>query len=648
MTLSNPFQNNNDDVVLDDGQEIKSRIQLAIKGARRTIDLAMAFFTDREIAQAIVDAHNNHGVKVRVLLSNNQMNSDVRSLLLRAGLEVYQEENVLMHAKFLIVDSKTVFEGSYNYSKKASKENKETLNISSSTSKVKNYREIFKKLISELEPMVDDEGDLAAKDRRGVILVNGSELNARLEAVVLTTLDDHDKVQTENEGRDEAEANDASPEIFHSRIEQFAQLYRNKLVRNEPVVNLIKGKIDAICQEEIDGINQNLETKLNTLEERLDVENQSIQGDINLKSQKIKEFKSNGTSKNEQKQLIQADIANYEDEIDDLRSEIPTAPLGLGAFLRFLMLGFTLVFLSVFFASTLYNLLVVPDLMKSYMEFGGDFAEPSFIYFNIIDILKSQYGWTGLGALFAFVVPFGMANIDIIMPDMHKVLKFISCYIIGIFFFDIIVALEITEIIHTSASMMDPINATAFSVKEALLNGDILIVFIFGAIPLIFSKALVSYLNKAWIHSNEKLMNKESHKKIQVLKDKISKLRLKLIPIETEQQKIEAEVVELNNEIDLLESDFKQVKDEHENLVQKAKENSRQHVEVVKGLKGKYVAMIEMGDNNILKRATEAVVQSYMHGYKSFISDRYAQRHAETKIKDIQAKYGEWKRNSFS
>ena len=66
--------------LITNGTEIKQRIISEINNAQQCIYLAMAYFTDREIAMAIVEA-NNRKVQVDIILSSNAQNETVKLML---------------------------------------------------------------------------------------------------------------------------------------------------------------------------------------------------------------------------------------------------------------------------------------------------------------------------------------------------------------------------------------------------------------------------------------------------------------------------------------------------------------------------------------------------------------------------------------
>lgn len=96
---------------------------LAIASARRTLDLTVAYFAPRSaFVRALCDAAQR-GVRVRVLVPGPYMDKQfVRvagrgcyAQLLSAGIEVYEFQPTMLHAKTMVVDGTWASVGSVNF-----------------------------------------------------------------------------------------------------------------------------------------------------------------------------------------------------------------------------------------------------------------------------------------------------------------------------------------------------------------------------------------------------------------------------------------------------------------------------------------------------------------------------------------------------
>ena len=96
---------------------------MAIAAAAKQIDLQSAYFVPDELSIKAMLAARARGVKVRLLLPGEHIDSDTVRLasraqwgpLLEAGVEIYEYLPTMMHSKMLIVDSELVSVGSTNF-----------------------------------------------------------------------------------------------------------------------------------------------------------------------------------------------------------------------------------------------------------------------------------------------------------------------------------------------------------------------------------------------------------------------------------------------------------------------------------------------------------------------------------------------------
>ncbi|MFO0956548.1 MAG: phospholipase D-like domain-containing protein [Isosphaeraceae bacterium] len=102
-----------------------------IEGAQHALDVCVFTITDDRLADALIAAHAR-GVAVRVVTDNEKADdfgSDVDRLA-SAGLAVRVDRSPFhMHHKFAIVDGATLLNGSYNWTRGASRDNLENLVI---------------------------------------------------------------------------------------------------------------------------------------------------------------------------------------------------------------------------------------------------------------------------------------------------------------------------------------------------------------------------------------------------------------------------------------------------------------------------------------------------------------------------------------
>jgi phosphatidylserine/phosphatidylglycerophosphate/cardiolipin synthase-like enzyme len=105
-------------------ENIGIRIQQEIAQAEESIVLAVAWFTNKDLFEALIEKAKEN-CKVSLIISKNEINQNSsidydelninRSIIYRIG----NSETELIHNKFCIIDNNTIITGSYNWSYKA-------------------------------------------------------------------------------------------------------------------------------------------------------------------------------------------------------------------------------------------------------------------------------------------------------------------------------------------------------------------------------------------------------------------------------------------------------------------------------------------------------------------------------------------------
>ncbi|HRK30806.1 MAG TPA: phospholipase D family protein [Tepidisphaeraceae bacterium] len=123
----------------------------AIRGADRSLDIAIYHLTHPDIAKAIADAHRRR-VSVRVIMdkAQSQASYSAATYLNNSRVPVFIWQKGLMHHKFVIVDGEHVFTGSFNFTKAAESSNAENLVLIKDTRAItRGYLAQFEVLISQ-------------------------------------------------------------------------------------------------------------------------------------------------------------------------------------------------------------------------------------------------------------------------------------------------------------------------------------------------------------------------------------------------------------------------------------------------------------------------------------------------------------------
>lgn len=115
-------------------EDIDKKLIEHIKSATSSIKIAMAWFTDNNIKQALIDRKwHDSQIDIEILVDKNEINNkyffDYSSEFLEANIKLFENNgNKFLHDKFMVIDNLITIVGSYNYTKRA-KRNRESITV---------------------------------------------------------------------------------------------------------------------------------------------------------------------------------------------------------------------------------------------------------------------------------------------------------------------------------------------------------------------------------------------------------------------------------------------------------------------------------------------------------------------------------------
>lgn len=136
------------DVFFSPGEECRNAIINRINGAIHQIGICVFTISDDRITDAIVTAHKK-GVNVKIITDNDKSwdeGSDIKQLA-KVGVPIKMDSTPNhMHHKFMVVDSKALLTGSYNWTVSAMRYNHENILITEEAGVVRSFLKEFDNL----------------------------------------------------------------------------------------------------------------------------------------------------------------------------------------------------------------------------------------------------------------------------------------------------------------------------------------------------------------------------------------------------------------------------------------------------------------------------------------------------------------------
>lgn len=135
---------------------IRTEIISLLKDAEKEVLIAMAWFTNRELLNAIIQCLRRK-VKVKLILLDDIINhcdfgADFNLFIAESDSEfyLYPPSIKFMHHKFCVIDGKTLITGSYNWTNYAENRNLENIVVTNDLSLIENYTACFNNMKKEL------------------------------------------------------------------------------------------------------------------------------------------------------------------------------------------------------------------------------------------------------------------------------------------------------------------------------------------------------------------------------------------------------------------------------------------------------------------------------------------------------------------
>jgi phosphatidylserine/phosphatidylglycerophosphate/cardiolipin synthase-like enzyme len=121
----------------------------AVNKAESSIDIAAYDFDLENVAQALVKAQEN-GVRVRFVTDTDNVDLDAIKMLEKADIPVVQDDRgAIMHDKFVVIDKKIVWTGSWNLTVNGTYRNNNNVMVINSPSLAANYTAEFEEMFAD-------------------------------------------------------------------------------------------------------------------------------------------------------------------------------------------------------------------------------------------------------------------------------------------------------------------------------------------------------------------------------------------------------------------------------------------------------------------------------------------------------------------
>ena len=154
------------------GKRITEGLCGLIRSANKSVDVCIYDLDLQEVADALLEV-KKQGVEVNVVTDSDNRKLDAVVRLDKAGIEIVEDErSSIMHNKFVIVDNRRVWTGSFNFTVNGQNKNDNNALVLDSREIAAFYREKFEEYLSgDFSTSANDKTDRKGKAMMGKIPV---------------------------------------------------------------------------------------------------------------------------------------------------------------------------------------------------------------------------------------------------------------------------------------------------------------------------------------------------------------------------------------------------------------------------------------------------------------------------------------------
>ena len=620
--------------IITNGTEIKQRILSEINNATQSIYLAMAYFTDREIAMAIVGAKNRN-VLVDIILSSNIQNDTVKLMLKGANIIVHAFETGdargIMHHKFCLIDNKITINGSYNYSINASNNNVENIHVSDDYSIYKQFLTEFERLKYNIDNQiaVNTTEEISETKVQQIQPVNIVDTFSQQLHNLLYSSAQINTEEYKRQGYETSKKCQGSIDIFkteYSYVEEEIKAFttdesltNKKSVLTSNITNAFESTKTNLDFEKQDKIA--VEKKDSELNKRQTTDKISA-------IQQEKSILESGNQNTGEKGLLQINREIEKNKLERKALEqsfIVKKFWTVGTIFIVSISAIFVFYLSVFFASAFYKILFEGDAIQMAFESGIAPVKPKLVDANAIIKIFKYGGFYGFISIICFLFPILLSNVKLLGSKNNKVNNLLFWG--GLLLFDIVVACFIAFNTDKINSLLDG-KESHIQLWEVVKLVEFWMIFMFGTIPLIISHYLIENITTSYNQSKRELVDAEKAKKIQGLDEELIDLNSDKESIGNKVKEKEEAITECKTKITSLETEINSTQNQIESRYTEMQKQ-------IKSIFDDFNARVISG-KIFTDIVLDSVISAYKSGFIEYLPEYYATDEVSNRVREIE------------
>ncbi|KAB2809999.1 phospholipase D-like domain-containing protein [Phaeocystidibacter luteus] len=636
-------------LVLTNGQEIHSAILKELNSASQSIRVAVAWFTNRELLDALINAQKR-GCSTSVIIADNDDNNKLSFQdLTKEGGKVIRIKGKgfgMMHQKYCIIDERIAINGSFNWTNNAISNNSENAIITREPEIINTLKANFEEMQISQDSPREIEKKIAGTRFIKVQSEDEEAFVDDLNKLTATLISQFDQSKVEAMGYSKALEQNGDGALFPSLLTGILHELREEVYNDEERKKNYKRQVELLWESRKSQITDKKKRQLDSIDTLMKsefnaIDQQEVEAKNKITSQKDEIIR---LKENELKDQLKLD--DLEEDVHKLKESTPIIPFTWKRWLPiaiFMTLAF--LYLAIFYSSAIYTLQYVETEAETALMQGSQI--PHVEFFNPKAIVKV---WDkGIGAvLFTFIavfIPIGLACVK--LYSQNKFWRIFLGLILAVLVVDAFVAFAIDQTIFK----VDVLSGDAqgeYVWLNAFSSLEFYKVFIFGALPLLMFKLLVEKFHSMWLEGSIEHVNKKVAHQLRLAKEKLIELKTNLEMSTHKREQAEEGLSELKESLDNLkeirteiERNFEQQKNEIVDEYDDKLNRNHRMLEI-------FQSSIDGARTHLVDEAFNARVSSLKTGWHKFLSEFFSSNQVKIRSEELDRMQEEWMTKNFN
>ncbi len=630
---------------LKDGEEIFETIKGFITNAEEEILIAVAWITDREIYNLLLDKLKE-GVRVELLVNSDNINEELDLDVINTYPNGYFSKIKMasnygkFHPKFCVVDSQYVVFGSSNFSVNARRNNQEMVVVFTTKENAKQYVDDFKEF-KELNGKLSSNNINDKKEvieRKRVI----TEYEKLLEELIESEVKNFDRPGSIQDGYERSKSSLGDYNILHHSLDSIYY----KFVKDVELSDNDKKRVVAKINE----------ARLSNIKTR-NLEYNLKAGGINAEFQNLKDFNAieiqkyqAEIEKNETKvsAIKNTEIASKKEEIEKAKSKINEKKLEfiqpkfkMFELIPSIFINFSLlVYLFLFYSSAGYILTFLETDMKI-ADANGVQLNVGVFNPNAIPNALNHGFWGLLMILVSFILPISFAISNTFVKN--KIVSRFLTYGIGLFAIDFFISLKVSQILWQADILSNKRDLNDHWSWSALLSdSNFYLTFVLGALALIIFKFTYKHLIEQFAERNPSIMVQRNNVEIDLIKEDIKSIENQIVSLELAISELNTSNLTLNQKIKQGEYTLSNIESKKLFELEQLEIAHNTLLQFIENVTSVVLNKIENNNTKLSISAFRDRCASFFEGWNNFLHEHFSQELAAEKSLKAQTFYQEY------